>query len=293
MSGSLFKLTASETVDLTPQLAEQFSKMPASTTERDLKPKREEYLKEAVLNGTAISFCWAQANVTETGETVRVNGHHSSTMLAKLNGQFPAGLKVHLDTYTVPDNQALIVLFRQLDNRASARTVDDVSGAYQGLHPGLARVSKRAARKAVEGAGWFLFNVRGDPVPRGDDRLDLFNRLELHPFIHMVGNILSVKTPEFGSPVVGAMYGAWERDPADAEKFFGDVAKQGGGNDTTHPAVVLDAWLVDARDCKGDKKPTEREVYTACAVAWNAFRNHRSLTSIGRYNKKKGAPDLD
>ena len=293
MTGSLFHLNASETVDLTPQLATQFSTMPASTTERDISPKRLDYLKKAVLNGTAISFCWAQAKVTETGETVRINGHHSSTMLTKLNGQFPAGLKAHIDTYTVPNNEALIVLFRQLDNRASARTVDDISGAYQGLHPGLVTVPKRAARRAIEGAAWFLRNVRGDAVPTGDDRLDQFNRLDLHPFIHMVGNILSVKTPEFVHSVVGAMFGAWERDPTDAERFFGDVSKQGGGNNADHPAVVLDAWLVDARDCKGDKKPTEREIYTACAVAWNAFRNHRSLTAIGRYNKKKGAPDLD
>jgi hypothetical protein len=69
------------------------------------------------------------------------------------------------------------------------------------------------------------------------------------------------------------------------------VARQGGGNDEKHPATVLDAWLLGLKDLQ--QKPKEREVYRACALAWNAYRNHRSLDRIGKYDPKKGAPELE
>lgn len=292
MMGANFKLISSETVELTPDLAATFSTMPASTTERDLKSKRLDYLKDSVLSGKAISFMWAKALVESSGETYRVNGHHSSTMLAGLNGNFPDGLKAHVDTYAVVDKEALCLLFRQFDSRLSARTVDDVAGAYQGVEADLADVPKAAARKAIEGAIWYEKNKIGNDVPNGDDRFAWMLDPKKHPFIQMVGRILSVKTPEFVTPVIGAMYGAFDRHADDAEKFYGDVAKQGGGNDPGHPAVVLDAWLIEAREQKEDK-PKEQEVYYACAFAWNAFRHNKSIDRIPKYNKRKGAPDLE
>lgn len=290
--GAHFKLISSETVDVTPQLATEFDTMPASTTERDLKSKRLDYLKNAVLGGTAIAFMWTKAKVTASGKTYRVNGHHSSNMLASLNGEFPSGLKAHIDTYEVPDDTSLGLLFRQIDSRQSARTVDDISGAHQGLAPRLSDVPKLAGRKSIEGYVWYQKNKIGEDTPSGDDRFNLFLDEALHPFIQMTGRILSLKTPEFSTPVVGAMYGAFGRDPLEAEKFYSDVARQGGGNDDGHPAVVLDAWLVDAREQKDDK-PKEMEVYYACVYAWNAYRNSKSIEKIPKYNKKKGAPDLD
>jgi hypothetical protein len=291
--GAHFKLIDSETVDVTPQLAAEFSAMAASATERDIKSKRLDYLRDAVLGGTAIAFTWTKAKVAASGKTYRVNGHHSSTMLAELNGDFPAGLKAHIDTYEVPDDTTLGLLFQQIDSRQSARTVDDISGAYQGLQPDLAGVPKLAGRKAIEGYVWYEKNKVGNDVPSGDARFNLFFHHNLHPFIQMTGRILSVKTPEFTTPVIGAMYGAYDRDPLEAERFYGDVAKQGGGNDVNHPAAVLDAWLVASREEK-ENKPKEQEVYYACAYAWNAYRNSKTLDrGIPKFNKKKGAPELD
>lgn len=288
-----FKLIDSETVDVTPQLAAEFASMPASATERDLKVKRLEYLKDAVLTGQAIAFVWTKARVTASGKMFRVNGHHSSTMLTGLNGNFPEGLKAHIDTYEVPDETTLGLLFQQIDSRQSARTVADISGAYQGLQSDLVDVPKAAARKAIEGYVWYQKTRVGNDVPVGDARFTLFFDPKLHPFIQMTGRILSVKTPEFAIPVIGAMYGAFERDPNDAEKFYGDVAKQGGGNDEHHPAAVLDAWLIEAKDEKVDK-PKEQEKYYACAYAWNSFRNQKSIErGIPKFSKKKGAPELD
>jgi hypothetical protein len=292
--GHHFKYVSSETVDLTKAVVDGFVALPGSATERSLKPARIEYLQDVVLGGSAVVFQWAQAKVTETGEIYRVNGQHSSYMLSQLNGQFPNGLKVHKDTYEVDNLASLAYLFRMFDPRTSARSVHDVAGAYQGLHLSLKDVPKMTAKMTIDGTSWFLKIVRGDNIPSGDDRYELFNNAKMHPFIRMAGGILNkIKTPEFTNPVIGAMYGTWEREPVEAEAFWSDVAKQGGGNDSNHPAAVLDTWLVAIRDKTIEKKPSDREIYRACIVAWNAYRHHRTLDKIGKYDPKKGAPDID
>src|SRR5215472_2368462 len=98
-----FKLLSSESRDLTPALAVEFSTMKASVTERDLKKSRMDYLRESILGGTAISFHWARAKVIAEDTIYRVNGHHSSKVAAEMDGNLPEGLKVHLDDYEVAD----------------------------------------------------------------------------------------------------------------------------------------------------------------------------------------------
>jgi hypothetical protein len=287
-----FTLLNSQTVDLTLDLAVEFSKMPATVSERDLKQRRLDYLKDRVLDGTAITFHWARAKVADSGEIYRVNGHHSANMLAGLNGQFPVGLKAHIDDYEVQHKGLLALLFRQFDSRVSARTIEDISGVYQGLHPALIEVPKATARTALEGAIWYMTQIEGLKVPSGDDRFTLFDNVSLHPFIQMAGRIHTVKTPEFTLPVIGAMYGTFEREPSWAETFWTAVAKGGGENPPGHPTTTLDAWLIEALECNGDR-PTKQAVYIACALAWNANRHGRNLEKITATALKKGSLDLD
>jgi len=294
MEEKSFKQTRAEGVPMTHDPAQRFAKMPPSPVERDLVEKRCDYLKEAVLTGSAVSFHWAEAHCLEDDQTYRVNGHHSSVMLDRLNGSMPDGLWAHIDYYEVATKAALAFLFRQFDPMVSARKPADISGAYQGLHDDLATVPKASAKKAIEGVAWFFGRIVGDDVPRGDDRYELFGQTKLHPFVLMVGRIFSAtKTPEFTGPVLGAMYGTWEREPTEAERFWGDVAKQGAGQEDKHPTTALDTWLTAAYECRGRDKPKEREIYRACVLAWNAYRTGRSLERIGKYDAKKGAPDLE
>jgi hypothetical protein len=87
------------------------------------------------------------------------------------------------------------------------------------------------------------------------------------------------------------MFATFERAVEEAATFWPAVARQGAGNDDKHPTKVLDDWLLAAKDAT--EKPKAMEVYRACVVAWNAFRNHRSLDRIGRYDPKKGCPDIE
>jgi hypothetical protein len=285
-----FHITDSRTVGLTPELAKEFDEMPATVTERDLDPKRLKYLRESILNGRAIPFHWAKATVTGSPDLIRINGHHSSHVLNAMNGEFPKGLIAHIDTFEVDTLEHVPVLFKQQDSRHSVRSLGDISGAYQAVTH-LAGLPKGPARKAIEAVSWFERKIVGLPVPTGDDVYDLFFKEAYHPFIKMACSLVSIKTPEFSTPVLAAMFGTFESSQTDSETFWKAVALQGDGNAADHPTTVLDAWLCDAREA--EEKPTQMEAYRACVVAWNRYRNHQSLDRIGKFDRKKGAPEIE
>ncbi len=282
----MFKLISSETKPLTPELAERFKAMLPSPTERVFDPARAKMLREKAEAGQLITFNWATAKVGD--KEYRVNGQHSSAVLAELNGQFPQGLKVHMDTYEVDNMDGLALLFRQFDNRKSGRTPTDVSGAYQGLYTDLAGVARGAAKLAVEGVAWYDKNVEGLPAPKGDDVYTLFGKTALHDFIKWVGDVFSIKTPELRrQTIVAAMYGTFDKNEAEARKFWQEVSRGGVEFEDNHPTTVLDAFLKSAIE---DKKKLELKLpnfYQASIYAWNAFREDKTITSV-KYDTKKG-----
>src|SRR5262249_52168104 len=154
---------SSKTEPLTKELAERFKAMLPSPTERVFDPSRAKVLREKAEAGQLIAFNWAIAKVGD--KEYRVNGQHSSAVLAELNGGFPQGLRVHLDTYAVDSPDGLALLFRQFDYRKGGRTPTDVSGAYQGLYPDLVSVLRGDAKLAVEGVAWYDRNIEGLPAP--------------------------------------------------------------------------------------------------------------------------------
>ena len=96
-----------------------------------------------------------------------------------------------------------------------------MSGAYQGLYTDLAGVARGAAKLAVEGVAWYDKNVEGLPAPKGDDVYTLFGKTALHPFIKWVGDVFTVKTPELRrQTIVAAMYGTFDKNEAEARKFW-------------------------------------------------------------------------
>jgi hypothetical protein len=99
------------------------------------------------------------------------------------NGEFPAGLVVHIDHYKVKDKYGLITLFRSFDRALSARTRSDVGGAYQVTEGDTLRHVERSAGKlAIDGLVW-LRDMKLLPNPRGDDRYSLMVEIALQPFI--------------------------------------------------------------------------------------------------------------
>jgi hypothetical protein len=287
-----FARTNSETKIITHDLAVAFSTMTASVGERLLDPHRVQYLKDKVLAGDALPFNWARVTTKDTNETARVNGLHSSTALASLNGDLPDGLIAYIDDYEVATSKDVPVLFKQFDSRRSVRSLADISGCYQMVTPELRNVPRESAQKAIGGIAWFERVVVGKPTPPGEEVFTLYYVPAYHPFIQMVGRIYSKKTPEFKpGPVLGAMFGTFECDRAQSEQFWSDVSHEGAGHQEGHPTKTLDAWLLSVGKLKDE--PKQMEIFRACALAWNAFRNNRTLDKIGKWDPKKGFPELE
>ena len=104
--------------------------------------------------GQATVFNWAIAVRPDETER-RINGQHSSHLLAGMNGDLPGGLMVNLSRYTVEDERDEILLFRQFDPKHSLRSRGDIAGAYQiveeDLQMKLLAQQRRPQRKASLG----------------------------------------------------------------------------------------------------------------------------------------------
>jgi len=291
----MFKLIDAEVKPLTPQFAAEFRGMEASPTERELNPLRVKHLKEKAEAGQLVTFHWSVAQLGQ--RKLRMNGQHSSAMLCGLNGTFPEGLMVHLDTYEVDSPDGLALLFRQFDDRKSSRSPLDVSGAYQGLYEPLKQAPREMAKLAIEGHVWYQRTVEGAPVPPGDSQYELFSNPALHNYVNWIGGLITKKTPEFKRPaVVGAMYATFIRNELEARTFWDDVARGGVKFDDQAPATVLANWYkaLEENPKRGAPDIKPASLYQGSIWAWNAFREGKQLTQFSRnaYDTKKGFFDV-
>jgi hypothetical protein len=261
--------------------------------EREFDLKWALDLKARVLDGKAITFMWAVADMPSSGKLVRlrVNGQHSSWALSELlgEGNLPDGLAVHLDTYSVADQDGAVQLFRQFDARKSARSKEDVSGAYQCFQPALKDCKRSVLKAAAEGVIWYRREVQEKPVPSGDDIYRLFNEERLHPFFQLVDGVLrDGKSNEIKRvPVLALAYGTWLDDASQAGEFW-RLAALGSKRSEEDAASDLDNELIRIRTEK--ERVSAGDLYAKCAKAWDAFNNHVRVTSWKVNTKKKGLP---
>ncbi len=289
-----FHIEASETKPLTPEVVSWFSGVTPSVVEREFDEKRVILLDQKAEEGLLTSFRWDV--VKYNGDLIRVNGQHSSEMLRRRIAQnrFPGNhLFLHLDTYTAETENDLVMLFRQFDPKISTRTSKDIAGAYMNLYSDLRDAADLIkAKLIIEGIHWYLVHTVGTAKTiKGDDRYDLFNDKEIHPFILWLaekpqqgvpgsGGLFTDKNKELHKhPVIGAIYATWKANQEEAPKFWTEVAR---GGSTDEPAYVLDAWLTELYTRNGNKKQKilPADVYAACVNAWNSYREGKQIRKV-------------
>jgi hypothetical protein len=185
--GGMFRRVRSETLDLTREeaieAAEAHQSLPQSPTERDLDPKRVKELACRIAAGWWLPCQWATVIFNKT--KYRMNGQHSSAAMIEGGEALPDRVAIHLDHFEAPDVQGMGVLFRQFDARFSARSAQDVAGAYQGLVESLKGVGKRKAKFGIEGVAWYLRAIEGLPVQGPRSRQDPRTGEEAGPRRHL------------------------------------------------------------------------------------------------------------
>lgn len=276
-----FKLVKSETVPLTLELAEKIKNLPASPTERTLDQKRVDFLEKKIESGEFIPPHWITANWR--GQELRINGQHSSTALLKKPERFPAGLHVHRDIYDVDDEHGLVLLFRQIDPRQSARTTVDISGAYMKLNENLRMVDPALGLRAARAICWHSREVSGSPAPVGDEVGKVFDQPANHGYVLWLSKLEWKKAGELDStPVMAAMFGTYDKDREVAMKFWDAVIYRRHQFDPEHPTTTIENYLSAVASKNGDlfpvgKRPKPGQVYESCAQAWAAYRAEKTL----------------
>jgi hypothetical protein len=128
--------------NLTLELARQFAAMPGLPGERPLRDGRLSFLNKERLEGRFVSPGWAVVLDTTTGTRYRLNGQHSSTMLARLEADaFPAGLLVTIEEFSTTDlAHDGLHMFNLFDHPRAARSNTDIMGLYRARYPELAGI---------------------------------------------------------------------------------------------------------------------------------------------------------
>jgi hypothetical protein len=252
-----------------------------SIVERPLNENRLDYLKDRLLDGLAIPFIWSY--VTYKGKDYRMNGQHSSKMLASMNGNMPQGLVAHIDQFEVESEEEMVAIFRQYDARVSGRSPLDVANAYASVVPGLQGIQRDVLKIAAEGINWVNSNIERLPPSKADDRYAALMEGRNLTFLQWIATVFSMKTPEMKQqPVVGAMYKTFFIDPEQAAKFWASVARGGDEYNDTNPERQLDVWLRRTKDKTDVLKCSPTQIYQACVIAWNAFVDGKQLKTIGK-----------
>jgi hypothetical protein len=112
------KKKSSEQVPLTRDLAIKFSTMTALPGEREKKPARLKWIRELIRDKMFGDPTWDVAVIRGTDQELRVNGQHTSTVLATIpEEQFPTGLDVTIIRWAIDDTpEDRAELFDRMDS---------------------------------------------------------------------------------------------------------------------------------------------------------------------------------
>lgn len=149
----MFRKIESNSQPLTLELAKEFVALKPVPGERELRPPRLHYLAVQLRDGTFGGPNWSRGIDRETGQLYRLDGQHSSNLLADLPSglTFPEGLLVTIDTYEfdlVEDTAAVFDLF---NHPKSARTSEDAMGIYRARIPAFADLERNFLLKVANG----------------------------------------------------------------------------------------------------------------------------------------------
>jgi len=147
------KKVGSQLEVLTKELAQQFSSMEPLPGERDPKPGRILFFQKHLKEGTFIDPTWSKGICKADGKEYRLDGQHSSWMLANLDlaEPFPE-LMVTIQIYefdSIAGDSA--TLFDIFDNPASVRTDIDIMGIFKAPYMELKDIPKKFLDQVAKG----------------------------------------------------------------------------------------------------------------------------------------------
>lgn len=280
-----WKMIGKPTVrQITKSLADEFSGMTPAPNDRRIGPQRSAIIKRAFDMGNFRTCEWATAYCSETKQTYRVNGKHTSTVLSSMNGEFPKGLSVIIEHYECDTLEDVAKLYATFDIRACGRSTGDINRSFAASVPELAGIQGRIINLSVTGISYATWEEAYATHAPEDRAQFLIAHKDFILWIDTVLGHIGAKKVRFmmRSPVVAAMFMTWKKAKG-ASKEFWEAVRDETGTKPDLPDRKLARFLITNvlhhRKSAPDKKSTlSREMMVKCIHAWNAWRTDGPTT---------------
>lgn len=288
-----------KTQRVTKKLAEEFATMEPAPHDRPLSERRLQVYQRMLEKGEFRPVTWASALCKETGDVYRVNGKHTSTMLAGL--EKTPEFYVTIEEYECETLEDVAKLYATFDSSMQSRTAKDIYLSFAATVPALAAVPSNFIISSIAGIAIHKLGLQNNATAA--ERAELILDHDNFP-VWLAQRIETAQTTwkETGvkgkqkcahvlrSPVIAAMFGSFEKSRKDATEFWDLVLNETGKSPGT-PDRKLARYLVSismARvgNDKSKKIASTREVYVKCLHAWNAWRRGET-TNLNYYSEAK------
>ena len=306
--GEGYKLKSSTTVEFTPDFAEKFLSLSEFVVgdeklDRNLDNQHAIRLAREMLGGR---FLWEQVNLVTCvcdGITYRLNGQHCSwaRLAAHDEGLDPKTRspvrRLHYEAETVADMRRL---YASLDRGKSRNNNNQVVAWLAGTEE-FEGYSKQTLQLLAHGIGTWQWESKHTRKLHGGDERSLLLLTKHHKVAMQVGTIIKGAKPSDAkhvrrAPVIGAMFATFAKAPHMASEFWVTVRDGlgiGSKSDPRHTLrnLLLSSGLQKSVVANGDNKILlSEEMYRACIIAWNAWRQGRDLKQI-RVNMADPRPE--
>ncbi len=289
--------------------------MPGLPGERELKTARVKFLKDHVKLGSFVGPGWAVATSRVTGERYRINGQHSSTMLASLTPEaFPQGLLATIDYFMFDslreDSPGLFNLF---DHPRAARTDTDYMGIHRAAHEDLSDIDNPFLVKTTNGIA-FLAKTRREELRKrleaglesptsevtAEEVAKLINHRDHGTFFHearyrefaiWLWQWHGTKNAAFinRAGIVSEILNDWEKSVPIATEFWRNVMFEDVADSEDDSRQCAEALRV-----MGVKRQAKQEDFQKRARRhWNRYHRIRELESKKAQGKETGAESTE
>lgn len=301
-----FTLVSSKKVPFTLKLAQEVVDMPEFVGERPMKVNDALHLGVEMEDGL---FCYEDVIIQVCrckydGVTRRVNGQHTCVARSMFGEKLPNGSvpKVTYNVYEVETEADFRLLYAKKD-RGIARTPTDISRSRLVGTPEYGDVPESVVRMLAPGYKAWVCNGVYAAAPTTDEACDalLTHHCRLGqkvvPLIHQICNDRDVTFLKRAA-ITGAIFATCDKCHRDSVDFWDAVITGLNFTDKRDPRKVLRDWQASqilktgTHTSAGARKTCSQEAcLRGCLLAWNAFREGRTLNSI-RVGQLKGRPTV-
>lgn len=271
-----------KTVRVTTAIAKEWMGLPCIPHDRPLSERRLEIYKKLLAEGKFRPVTWAKCLCEEDNVVYRINGKHTSTMLAGMNGDLPEFFAT-VESYGCEKIEDLPQLYATFDSKTQSRNPSDINRTFAASNPDLVDLPSKTVNVVVSGLGYAKWQD-GSYGKQSAERAELI--LENVEFALWFRETAVMGRPAmlYRGPVAAAMYLTWSKSKKDATTFWESVQHETGTTPDC-PDRVLAKWLLlcSVNAGKGaerspSRKAEPREFFVKSILAWNAFRKNEKTT---------------